>query len=133
MKRNLIPPAALALLLLLSAGLSHTAESTGPTAGATKTIGNADKTGKSAKPATAPAKVKLVDINSAGKADLKTLPGIGDAEANRIIAGRPYLSKAKLTTENILSRELYEGLKSRVIARQNRSAAAKLQEKQKGR
>ena len=41
---------------------------------------------------TAPAKpIKLVDINSASRKELKTLPGIGDAEADKIIAARPYL------------------------------------------
>ncbi len=39
---------------------------------------------------------KLVDINSASKAELKTLPGIDDARADKIIAGRPYVSKAVL-------------------------------------
>ena len=79
----------------------------------------------------AAAKIKLVDINSAGKAELKTLPGIGDAEADKIIAGRPYLTKAHLTTHNIVSRELYEKLKTLVIAKQNKATAAKLEEMQK--
>jgi len=76
-------------------------------------------------------KVKLVDINSAGRAQLKTLPGIGDAEADRIIAGRPYLSKANLVTASVISRSTYEGLKARVIAKPNRATQAKLRELQK--
>ena len=66
-----------------------------------------------------------MDINSAAKAELKTLPGISDADADKIIAGRPYLSKANLTTRNIVSREVYEGLKARVIARQKDASPAK--------
>jgi len=59
-----------------------------------------------------------VFFDRAGKAELKTLPGIGDAEADKIIAGRPYLSKANLVTHHILARGVYENLKTLVIARQ---------------
>lgn len=120
--------AVLSLLLLFSAGPSLAAESKAATTGEGK-ASSAEKSGKSAKPAAA--KAKLVDINAAGKAELKTLPGIGDAEADRIIAGRPYLSKASLVTANVISRKTYEGLKSRVIAKQNRATEAKLRELQK--
>lgn len=76
------------------------------------TPGNAAK----AKPkASAPA--KLVDINRAGKAELKRLPGVGDAEADKIIAGRPYLSKADLVTRGILPAGVYDGLKKHVMAK----------------
>lgn len=67
------------------------------------------------KPAPA-AKVKLVDINSASRIELKTLPGIGDAEAERIIAARPYPSKAKLAADKVLSLEAYAALKGRIVA-----------------
>jgi competence protein ComEA len=60
----------------------------------------------------------LVDINSASRDELKKLPGIGNAEADRIIAGRPYLSKAHLQTRNIVSPGAYQGLRERVVARQ---------------
>jgi len=76
------------------------------------------------KPSTAPQKapsdkpVKLVDINSAGRAELKTLPGIGDAEAAKVIAGRPYLSKAELVSKNVLPEGVYVSLKNLIIAKQ---------------
>jgi DNA uptake protein ComE-like DNA-binding protein len=84
----------------------------------------ADK-GVAAKPADKNAKAKpakqapqlLVDINRAGKADLKKLPGIDDAAADKIIAGRPYRSKADLVTRNIIAPGIYEELKRNVIAK----------------
>lgn len=60
--------------------------------------------------------VKPVDINSASRKELKTLPGIGDAEANKIIANRPYLTKAELVTKNVLPQGPYVALKGRIIA-----------------
>lgn len=65
------------------------------------------------KPAVPP---KLVDINRAGKAELKTLPGIGDAEADKIIAGRPYLSKADLVTKGLIPAGIYQSNRHRMIA-----------------
>jgi len=63
-----------------------------------------------------PAPAKLVDINSASRAQLKTLPGIGDAEADRIIAARPYPSKAKLGADKVVSDETYLAIKGRIVA-----------------
>jgi competence protein ComEA len=89
---------------------------------------NTQKTEAAAKPAatsqvapagkTRAAPVKLVDINSASKAELKTLPGINDALADKIIAGRPYLSKAFLVTRNIIPAGQYEVIKKQIIAKQ---------------
>lgn len=64
------------------------------------------------------ANIRLVNINGATREELKTLPGIGNAEADKIIAGRPYASKAHLVTQNIVPRGVYEKFKKRIIARQ---------------
>lgn len=61
-------------------------------------------------------KVKLVSLNGASVAELKTLPGITDKEALLIIAGRPYGSKAWLQTKGILEPQVYMGIKSLIEA-----------------
>lgn len=60
----------------------------------------------------------LIDLNSASADQLKTLPGIGNAEAAKIIAGRPYLTKAHLVTRKVLTMEQYQAVRAAVIARQ---------------
>ena len=73
----------------------------------------------------AAAKIKLIDINSAKKEELKTLPGITDAEAAKIVASRPYGSKAWLVSDNILTEEKYLAINKLVIAKQPYKDAAK--------
>jgi DNA uptake protein ComE-like DNA-binding protein len=67
----------------------------------------------------------LIDINSASRAQLETLPGIGDAEAERIVAGRPYLSKAGLVTNKIIPAGVYQAIRHRIIAIQHAPPASK--------
>ncbi len=63
------------------------------------------------------ARAKLIDINSAAKEELKKLPGISDAEADKIIAGRPFGSKASLATNGIISVETYQAVKGLIICK----------------
>src|SRR6266436_5437735 len=51
---------------------------------------------------TTAAKAKMVDLNTATKADLVALPGIGEAYAQKIIDGRPYLRKDQLVSKHII-------------------------------
>jgi DNA uptake protein ComE-like DNA-binding protein len=75
--------------------------------------------------AKAPVKVKLVDINAASREELKKLTGIGDAQAVKIIAGRPYSSKADLVVQKVLDRSSYESIKGLIIAKQPYKDSAK--------
>jgi competence protein ComEA len=124
MKRSSFQSALIAAALLMSASLLFAADNKTGAPGETKATSAPKATEKSTKTAKTAA-VKLVDINGAGKAELKTLPGISDAEAEKIIAGRPYGSKAQLYTRNIVSGAVYDNLKALVIAKQPSTPAAK--------
>jgi len=66
----------------------------------------------------AEAKTALIDINTAAKAELSALPGIGDVYSQKIIDGRPYARKDQLKTKNIISGTTYDKIKDKIIAKQ---------------
>ena len=61
----------------------------------------------------------LIDLNSATKAELARLPGIGDAYTQRIIDNRPYREKNDLLWRNIIPESTYRQISDRVIAKRN--------------
>ena len=80
---------------------------------------------KTAAATTTAAKAKMVDLNTATKADLVALPGIGEAYAQKIIDGRPYLRKDQLVSKSIIPQATYDKIKEQVIAMQPKTAAKK--------
>jgi competence protein ComEA len=59
-------------------------------------------------------KQKTLDLNTASEDELTGLPGIGQHEARRIMAGRPYKDKHELVSKKIMSPSTYERLKEDV-------------------
>ncbi len=122
MKRHL-SVVALALALVVAAtpvfaAVAATAKSTAPTTATTA---------KAAPSKAAPSKSKMeapasdagkVDLNTATKEELMKVPGIAEATAAKIIAGRPFKAKNELVTKGIVNKAQYAKLAKYVVARQ---------------
>ncbi len=128
MKYRHFSNALTAAVLLLVAGLS--AATGNDTAAPQQAAGNSDASTQYAKNPHA-ANVKLVDINSARKDELMKLPGIGAAEADKIIAARPFGSKAWLATSEIIPMATYEAVKRLIICKLSKSDLDKIMQAHK--
>jgi competence protein ComEA len=131
MKRFSSWSALVAFVLALSLPLAARAQGTAPESAsvqngtepqaapdaAQKEEPKAEKKAEKAKPK-AKAAVEKVDINSATKEELMKLPGIGDAIADKIIAGRPYKSKSELVSKKMMGKAAYNKVARRIIAKQ---------------
>jgi len=108
---------ALTLFVLATVSVAGTAEAatagaaTSATAAAPANAASAWK--QKRKPAAA---IRPVDINSASRAQLMKLPGVDDALAAKIIANRPYLTKAELVTKQVMPKGPFLALKNRIVA-----------------
>jgi competence protein ComEA len=60
---------------------------------------------------------KPLNLNTATKEDLLKLPGITPAQADRIIAGRPYDDPKDLVTRRILPKTEYDKISDRLTAK----------------
>jgi competence protein ComEA len=59
----------------------------------------------------------MIDINSGTFDQLKTLVGIGDTYAKRIVEGRPYQRTDELVTKKIIPQMTYDKIKDHILMR----------------
>ena len=127
MKRLSCVLAVIVGFALTSAAMGATVAKTTAAKPATAAAGAPAKATTATKPAAAPAKTmvaakEIVDVNSASKEELMKLPGVGEATADKIIAGRPYKSKLELVQKKILNRPTYVHLRPMIVAKQTTAA-----------
>jgi len=65
-----------------------------------------------------PKRAELMDINTASPDQLKTLPGMTDDVAKKIIAARPYTGKDQLVKQNIVDKDEYAKIRPLIVAKQ---------------
>ena len=107
MKRTLVPIAALALgALLVSPALADNP----------KAASKAKPTTTAAAQTAPKPAAELLDLNTATEAQLVALPGVGEAYAKKIIAGRPYKSKDELVHRKIVPESVYKEFSEKVVA-----------------
>ncbi len=90
-----------------------TGTSPATTAGASTPAKGSSKSTTASKSSASSSKL---DINAATADQLKALPGIDAATAQKIIAGRPYHGKNDLVSKNIISKTEYDSIKDQIIA-----------------
>ena len=67
---------------------------------------------------TRPSSDKPLDLNSASKGELTSLPRVTDDAADRIIAARPYFNVHQLLDKRIISRDEYNKIAHSITVKQ---------------
>ncbi len=87
---------------------------------AKKDVATATAAAAKAAPADGKKAPELMDINSATGKQLATLDGIGDARSAAIVKGRPYNGKDDLVNKKVLTQDVYDKIKDKIIAKQKK-------------
>src|SRR6185503_524649 len=75
------------------------------------------ETKKSAPTKKSTAKADRLDVNTASMDQLKAIRGLNEAEAKKIVEGRPYKRRGELLSRKIVTQETYDKIKDRVSTR----------------
>jgi competence protein ComEA len=114
MKKNLFKVIAIVVSLLFISTSGFAADPKAPA----KPIPPVKPTVEKQADKKADTKTTLVDINTATKAELSSISGIGDAYSQKIIDGRPYAKKDQLKSKKIIPAAIYDKIKDKIIAKQ---------------
>ena len=79
--------------------------------------GPADTTKKPSETKNVPSRTDRLDINTASPDQLKAIRGLSEAQAKKIIEGRPYKRRNELVSKKILPQEIYDKIKGQISAR----------------
>jgi competence protein ComEA len=63
------------------------------------------------------AKADRLDVNTASLDQLKAIRGLDEAQAKKIVEGRPYKRRGELLSRKIVTQETYDKIKDRVSTR----------------
>lgn len=66
--------------------------------------------------AAVPNSAEAIDINRATIAELRTIPGLTESWVVRIVRFRPYRSKLDLVDQGVVTSEVYQRIRDRVVA-----------------
>ncbi|HEY6228820.1 MAG TPA: helix-hairpin-helix domain-containing protein [Verrucomicrobiae bacterium] len=83
-----------------------------------------NKTTRATTSAAADSKSKKVNINTASKSELESLPGVGPSIADNIIAARPFKTVSDLKNVNGIGEQRYEEIRPHVTAGKSTSAGS---------
>ena len=86
----------------------------------TKTPADTKTPAETKKPAPAKkstAKADRLDINTASMDQLKAIRGLDEAQAKKIVEGRPYKRRGDLLSKKIVTQETYDKIKDQVATR----------------
>jgi len=117
------------LLLLLSALVLATSlsfaqnDQTGTSTSSNQSTTTTKKGRKSSTPSDTSSKTSgKLDLNTATKDQLTSLPGITDADAQKVMDGRPYRAKNQLLSKGIISKDEYAKIKGQIVAHRSKTA-----------
>ncbi|MDZ4864198.1 MAG: helix-hairpin-helix domain-containing protein [Gemmatimonadota bacterium] len=102
--------------MLATSGLAAQAAPTTTKPAASQQVTAKPVAAPAASMATKPAH-ELLNLNTATRDQLVTLPGVGESYADAIIKARPFKSKSELVSRKVLPEAAYKKFESMVIAK----------------